>query len=377
MLTPPPRDVLAGLGLTKVINVSGAETGYGASPVCAEVLAAVAALGPNWVDMRELRRAADAAIAATFGCEAGAVTHCSAAGIAMAIAGCMTGEDQARIHQLPDTTGLQNAVVLQRGHNVDYGAPIRQNIAVTGARVVEIGSDTRCEPGDLIAALTPQTAAALFVVSHHAAPGGMIDVATFCRLCHDAGVPVIVDAAAEPDIKRFLATGADLVITSAHKRFAALTSAIVAGRAALVRACLAQETGIGRPMKAGKEAIIGVIAALARWRDTDHAAARTALAARLGRGQAGLAGVPGLTATVVPDAVSGLFSRLHVTVQADVAGLTAAALAARLRAGSPAIIVREAPEPGLLQLDFRHVSNEMVDTVVAAIAAAVAAARAS
>lgn len=367
--------MLAEFGLTPVINVSGAETGYGASPVCAEVLAAVSALGPAWVDMRELRRAASAAIASAFECEAGAVTHCSAAGIAMAIAGCMTGEDQALLHQLPDTTGLKYAVVLQRGHNIDYGAPIRQNIAVTGARVVEIGSDTRCVPEDLIAALTPQTAAALFVVSHHTAPSGMIDVTTFCRLCHDAGVPAIVDAAAEPDIRPFLSAGADLVITSVHKRFAGLTSAIVAGKATLIRACLAQESGIGRPMKAGKEAVIGVIAAIERQRHTDPAAIRAGLAFRLARGQAGLAHLAGLTATIVPDAVSGLFSRLHVTVQPEIAGLTAAALVARLRAGSPAIIVREAPTPELLHLDFRHVSNEMVDTVVAAIAAAVAASR--
>jgi L-seryl-tRNA(Ser) seleniumtransferase len=367
--------VLAELGLTRVINVSGAETGYGASPVCAEVLAAVTALGPHWADMRELRRAASAAIASAFECEAGAVTHCSAAGIAMAIAGCMTGEDQALIHQLPDTTGLKNAVVLQCGHRIDYGAPIRQNITLTGARVVEIGTDTRCVPADLIAALTPQTAAALFVVSHHTAPSGMIDVATFCRLCHDAGVPAIVDAAAEPDIRPFLSAGADLVITSVHKRFAGLTSAIVAGKAALVRACLAQESGIGRPMKAGKEAVIGVIAALERWRDTNPDVIRAGLAARLARGQAGLAEIAGLTATIVPDAVSDRFSRLHVTVQPEIAGLTAATLAARLRTGSPAIIVREAPTPELLQLDFRHVSDEMVDAVVAAIAVAVAATR--
>ena len=128
-------------------------------------------------------------------------------------------------------------------------------------------------------------------------------------------------------------------------------------------------------MKAGKEAVIGVIAALERWRQTDPAVIRAGLDTRLARGQVGLAEVPGLAATIVPDAVSGRFSRLHVAVQPEIASFTAAALAARLRAGSPAIIVREAPEPDLLHLDFRHVSDEMVDTVVVAITAAVAAAR--
>jgi seryl-tRNA(Sec) selenium transferase len=129
-------------------------------------------------------------------------------------------------------------------------------------------------------------------------------------------------------------------------------------------------------MKAGKEAVIGVIAALERWRRTDHAAVRAALATRLERGRHALAGVPGLAAEIVADALSGAFQRLHVTVDPASAGLTSAELAARLRAGSPAVIVREAPPPGLLHLDFRHVSNELVDTVVAAIAAAVNEARA-
>ncbi len=369
-----PRDAIAPLDLTPVINVSGAETAYGASPVCPEVIAAIAALGPEWVDMRELRRAASDAIAGTFSCEAGAVAHCSAAGIALAIAGCMTGEDLPRIHQLPDTTGLRHEVVLPLAHDIDYGAPIRQNVAMTGARVVTVGSVSRCTAADLAAALTPRTAAALFVVSHQVPPGDLIDVGTFCRTCREAGVPSIVDAAAEPDVRPFLAAGADLVITSAHKRLASVTSAIVAGRAALVRACLAQEAGLGRPMKAGKEALVGALAALERWRRTDQPAARAALEARLVRGRERLAGVPGLAVNIAPDATSGLFSRLHIAV-GPAAGLDAATLAARLRAGRPAIIVREAPGPGLLQLDFRHVSLETVDTVTEAIAATVAAAR--
>lgn len=374
MASQAGRDVFAAFGLTPIINVSGTETSFGAAPVCAEVLDAVAALAPACVDMRELQRAASAAIVAAFGGEAGAVTHCSAAGIAMAIAGCMTGEDRRNIHQLPDTAGLRREVVLQRGHCIDYGAPLRQNIALTGAHVVAVGTDTCCESADLAAALRDSTAAAVFVVSHHTAPSGMLDLAGFARTCRAASVPVIVDAAAEPEPQRFLAAGADLVIVSGHKRFAALTSAIVVGRADLVRATLAQESGLGRPMKAGKEALAGTIAALERWRRTDRAATGAGLEARLARGRLGLAGVPGLTTTIVPDATSGLFARLHVAVAPAQAGLAAAELAARLRAGRPAIVVREAPEPGVLQLDFRLVSNENVDTVVAAIAAAVAAA---
>ncbi len=46
-----------------------------------------------------------------------------------------------------------------------------------------------------------------------------------------AGVPVIVDAAAEPDVRPFLSAGASIVISSGHKAMGAPTS----GRAAIKR----------------------------------------------------------------------------------------------------------------------------------------------
>lgn len=368
MPVPARRDIFADLGLTRIINVSGTETLYGAGPVCDEVLAAVAALAPCSVDMRELQQAASRVIAGAMGSEAGMVAHCTAAGITAAVAACMTGEDLGRIHQLPDTTGMKHDVILQRGHCIDYGAPLRQNIILTGAQLVEIGTPSGCHPDELTAAISAQTAAAVYVVSHHAAQTGMIELAPFCRFCRERGIPVIVDAAAEPDPRLFLAVGADLVISSAHKRFAGLTAAIVAGKSPLVRACLAQEKGLGRPMKAGKEAVIATIAAIERWLRLDHGARQRALDARLARAQAKLSGIPGVAATIVPDVTSAAFARLHVELEPSAAGLNARELAEALQAGSPAIIVRESYPAGPLQLDFRLVTDETADAVVEALA---------
>src|SRR6185437_4324503 len=97
----------------------------------------------------------------------------------------------------------------------------------------------------------------------------------------ERNVPVIVDGATEPDPRIFLRAGADLVITSMHKSFAGITGATVAGRLDLVRACIYQEKGIARPMKVGKEGVIGAIAAVERWRRLDRPAIRKALDNRL------------------------------------------------------------------------------------------------
>lgn len=356
-------------GLRRLINASGTETTKGASPVCPEVVAAVTALVPHSVEMLELQSVASTTIARVFGSEAGVVVNCSAAGISICVAAAMTGLDLAAVERLPDTTGMKNEVVLQRGHNITYGGHVTQNVTITGGKVVEIGAATECGAYQLAAAIGPSTAAALYVVSHHTVQSGLIDLATFCAVAHDKGVPVIVDGAAEPDPRMFLRAGADLVITSMQKAFASFTAATVAGRLDLVRACYMQDKGIGRPMKIGKEGVIATIAALERWEDLDHAAIRAEREVKLARAKAELDRFPGLTVTIEPDSTSKLFSRLLIHVDPGRAGLNAADLAQALWEERPSIAVRSLmADIGLLQVDYRRASDEVADHITATIA---------
>jgi len=348
----------------------------GASPVSPEVMAAVNELVPHSVDMLELQSLACRAIADSFETEAGLVVNCSAAGIVAAVAACMAGEDLALAQRLPDSTGLKQEVILQRGHNIDYGAPITGNILIAGARAVEIGAATECETRHLAAAITPQTAAALYVVSHHTVQCGLIDLETFCRICRQHKVPVIVDAAAEPEPRLFLRAGADLVIVSMQKQFASLTAGVVAGRLDLVRACFLHEKGLCRPMKVGKEAVIATIAALARWSALDRRKIATTLDARLARGQARLARLEGITAEVEPDSTSHLFSRILLRIDPTKAGFNAGELAGMLAAQRPSIAVRSLmADAGLLRLDLRRASDETADHIFATIERIAAGAR--
>ena len=368
----PPRpvnaDVFDRYGLRRIVNASGTETTKGASPVCNEALDAVVALVPHSVDMMELQSVACRVIAGAFGAEAGCVVNCSAAGIATAVAACMTGSDLGRVEQLPDATGMKDEVVLQRGHNITYGGHVTQNITIVGAKVVEIGAATECGAYQLAHALTDRTAAALYVVSHHTVPSGLIDLQTFCAVCSERGVPVIVDGAAEPDPTVFLRAGADLVISSMHKAFAGLTAATVAGRLDLVRACMYQEKGIGRPMKVGKEGVIAAIAAVERWAALDRPAIREALEARLARGRDRLAQLPGVTASIEVDATSRLFSRLLLHIEPRSAGVTAYDVSARLWEQRPSIAVRSLmADIGLLQVDLRRADDATTEYVIGSI----------
>ena len=369
-------DVFARYGLRRIVNASGTETTKGASPVCPEVISAVSELVAHSVEMAELQSVACAIIARALGAEGGCVVNCTAAGIATAIAACMTGQHLARVEQLPDTTGMKDEVILQKGHNITYGGYVTQNIRITGARAVEIGGATECGVYQLDAALGAQTACALYVISHHTVQSGLVDLAAFCNTCHARGVPVIVDGAAEPDPRSYLAAGADVVIFSAHKRLAGLTAGVLAGRLDLVKACMYQEKGIGRPMKVGKEAVISSIAALERWMKLDKARAARELDARLARSRDRLAKLPGIRATVEVDSSATTFSRLHLYIDPAEAGLSAFDLSQALWNRTPSIFVRNLmADIGLLQIDMRLISDQTADWICDCILDAATSAR--
>jgi L-seryl-tRNA(Ser) seleniumtransferase len=235
---------------------------------------------------------------------------------------------------------------------VGYGAPVEQAIRLAGARPLPVGQVTEVRSYQMESALGPRAAAVLFVVSHHTVQYGQLPLEEVAAIAHARGVPVIVDAASEYDLKGFLARGADLVVYSAHKFLGGPTGGIVAGRKALVRATFLQNSGIGRGMKVGKEGVVGAIAALQAWEKRDHAAVRAREAAALGRWLSALADRPGIRAGVVPDPTHNPLDRLEVHVDPAAAPLTAWDLADALAAGDPPVIVRDHEvELGYFQLD--------------------------
>jgi D-glucosaminate-6-phosphate ammonia-lyase len=335
---PDPRPAL---GLRPIINVSGTMTSLGASIAVPEAVEAMARILPEFVEINDLQRKASAAIARLTGGEAGYVTASASAGITLAVAGCITGADLARIEQLPDPAGMKDEVLVMTGHLVGYGAPVEQAIRLAGAKVVPVGQATGVRAYQLEGRIAERTAAALYVVSHHAVQYGQIPLGEFCRICNARGVPVIVDAASEYDLKSFLQAGAALAIYSAHKFLGGPTAGLVAGRKDLVRAAFLQNAGIGRGMKVGKESILGAMAALEAWETRDHGAVRAREQGTLELWLDRLQGLPGLEARIVPDPTANPLDRLELSVDPREAGTTASMLASALAGGDPPIIVRD------------------------------------
>lgn len=360
------RDVYEEYHLRRVINASGTLTAYGQSAILPSAVEAMQEVSGAFFEMNILHARASELIARVTGAEAGFVTSSAAAGITIAIAACMTGTDPAKIAQLPDATGMKDEALMQMGHAVDYGAPVTQGIRLAGAQVKLLGTVNGTARALFAASITPRTVAAMYVISHHTAQFGCVPLEAFVETAHDAGVPVVVDMAAEEHmLPKVIASGADIVVASGHKHFRAPTSGIMAGRLPLMQAAYAQNRGIGRGMKIGKEGIIGLMVALEEWEKGYYRTEQEAEKRRIQRMVAHLSGLSGIYATAEwPSPDPFPIMRAKITVDPEGAGLTAMALTQLLAEGEPTIKVRaHHAEEGYFLIDPFNMSDSDADFI--------------
>lgn len=370
-------DLMTRWGLTPVINAAGTMTTLGASRVPPPVRRAVDEILGRFVRIDELHALANRTIRAATGADAGYVTSSSSAAITLAVAAAITGDDLAAIEALPDTGARGRRVAVMMSHMVNYGGPVPQAVAAAGAAVVPLGTAALCETYHLQAAIRDGLAAALYVVSHHTVREGELPLDLFVQICRSHGVPVIVDMASEYDLTSAVALGADAVIWSGHKFLGGTTSGIVAGKAGMIRAMVLQNRGLGRLMKAGKESIVGAVAALEAWQQRDHAAEAAREDGIVAGWIAALDGLPGLAATRHRDWTGNPITRARLRVSPE-AGLHAWELAARAMAGTPAVALRDdLSMHGLIFLDPCNVTADEAAVVADRIRAICDAARAN
>ncbi len=363
-------DFHARYDLRRVINACGKMTTLAGAVVLPEIADTVRESLDHFFELDALQAAAGAVIARASGAEHGCVTACTSSGITLAVAAAMTGNDLARAWQLPDASGMPDRVLIQKGHCVNYGAPITQSIRLAGATPVEMGTIHDC-PAEVISheLAAGHVAAIVAVESHHTARHGWVPLEQVVELAHGAQVPVIVDGAAQDHrLKQLIGTGADLVITSAHKYLCSTTAGVVAGKRDLVEAVYLQNRGIGRGMKAGKEAIVGAMAAL-EYRMNEDIDAWTAeqdrkVAMILGL----LEGIPGLELSVEADPNGCPFSRARLDLDpntaAHTAAHTAASLTDALALGNPTIVTRaHHADEGYLYLDAIEMTDSQIEFV--------------
>jgi D-glucosaminate-6-phosphate ammonia-lyase len=287
-------DIYQRLGVRSIINAKGPSTRLSGGRMRAEVAEAMVEASRQCVDMAELQARASEIIAEITGAEAGLVTSGAAAGLLLGTAACVTGLDAGRMNRLPDTAGMENEIVIVRSQRNFYDHMIR----AVGVRLVEVGLPDRyagagardAEAWEIADAFSERTAAVHWV----AGPGARPRLEQVVEVAHAAGVPVLVDAAAQlppaENLRRFVDAGADLVAFSGGKAIGGpQASGILCGRRYLIMAAALQnldldvfydlwappahfidktrlkglpQHGIGRSCKIGKEEIVGLLTAL-------------------------------------------------------------------------------------------------------------------
>ncbi len=355
----------------RVINAKGPATVLGGARVPDAVIDTMATAMRHSVHIPELQGHVGTEVARLIGAESAFVTGCAAAGMSIGVAAAIGGSDLAQVTSLPRPSHSRTEVVIQKGHMIIVGGcNADQVIRLGGGTPVEVGTAADCTDFQLTAGIGPNTAAALFVDGERANGSGMLSLREFARPCHEARVPVIVDAAGSTSPDEFLSEGADAVVVSAHKWFRGPTAGIVAGREDLVHAAyLHSEFGVGRPMKAGKEAIAGVLAAIQAWdAGDDDARAETERAVAAGI-VSQLAGLPGLTVSEVPtDHESPAATTVRIDVDPATAHIQAWQLADRAEAMDPSVALYDyEAAQGYLLIDPGFLDQGDDDTIAAAI----------
>jgi len=334
----------AALGVRPVINADARLTRLGGSLMAPEVRAAMDAAAGQYVDMHELQLAVGQRLAALTRNEAALVSAGAAAGLFLSTLACAVGASLGRIAALPSLAGCPDEIVIHTAHRIPYDLAVRQ----AGVRLVQVGNVIQTFPWELEAALGPRTAAVVYVAGAHLSAGAL-PLERVVAIAHAQRVPVIVDAAAQlpppENLWRFTREiGADLAVFSGGKDLAGpQASGLVVGRADLIEACRAHASPhqrLGRPMKVGREAMIGLLVAVERYLQQDHSARIAGFEATVAHWIEQLGRLPGVSARRgFPNEAGQPTPRLLLTLDAARCGLTGAGLRERLWHGEPRIAV--------------------------------------
>ena len=232
--------------LQPVVNATGVllHTNLGRAPLAVHQPAGYTNLELDLEDGRRGDRAERAAalLARACGAEAALVVNNGAAAVLLVLTTLAAGRD----------------VVVSRGELVEIGGGFRipEVLAVSGARLVEVGTTNRTRSRDYARAAGPDTAMFLKVHASNYRITGFTEAVSVPALAA-LGAPVVVDLGSglldaacpwlrggppdwlrdEPAVAQTLAVGAALVTFSGDKLLGGPQAGIVAGRTDLVAAC--------------------------------------------------------------------------------------------------------------------------------------------
>ena len=337
----PRTNVYSRLGVKTIINCRGTWTYLSGSLEFPEVRQAQLEAADHFVNMLELQRGVGRRLAELTGAESGIVTSGAAGAMAAATAACMAGSDDKYIWQLPDTTGLKHEVIMVGGRSAFDSA-----IRLTGAKLILVYS-----PEEIANAINENTA---MIYTTDLGEKLQRELA----IAKEHKVPMLLDDAAgippADNAKLYARMGIDLYCFSGGKGLRGpQCSGLLLGRKDLIEAALLnsapREGAVCRPMKVGKEEVIGCLTALETWLNLDEKKLYAEWNGRIDRIRKLVETVPGVSTDVHIPEDGNRYPTLKVSWDQDAWRYSVSDCVQELRAGDPVIEVLGPDNPSLVK----------------------------
>ena len=336
----PRQNVYSRLGVKTVINCRGTWTYLSGSLEFPEVREAQVEAAQHFVNVMDLQRAVGRRLSELTGAESGIITSGAAGAMAAAAAGCIAGGDDKNIWQLPDTTGLKHEVIMVGGRSAFDSA-----IRLTGAKLVLVYS------AEELANAINENTAMIYTTDLGEKLQKELSVAK------DRKIPMLLDdAAGIPPVenaKLYARMRIDLYCFSGGKGLCGpQCSGLLLGRKDLIEAallnCNPREGAVCRPMKVGKEEIIGCLTALETWLKVDEKKLYAEWNARVERIRKLVDTVPGTRTDIHIPEDGNRYPTLRVFWDQQAWNFSVSDCVRELRASNPVIEVLGDDNPSLV-----------------------------
>ncbi|MBT4484803.1 MAG: aminotransferase class V-fold PLP-dependent enzyme [Candidatus Latescibacteria bacterium] len=323
------------IGVKPFINCSGTITRLSGSLMLPEVKMAMEEASKSYVVIDELMDSVGKRLAELTGAEWGCVTSGCAAALVAGTAACVTHGNTEKMALFPGFPGMKNEVLVQSSHRMVYD----RSITMVGMKMIHV--DTKEEMGKAINERT-----AMIFIFGTALDREGISLEDMVSIGKKHGIPVMVDAAAErPDVPNvYIEAGVDLVGYSGGKCMRGpQASGLLLGRKDLVQAAhlnMSPHHAIGRPMKVGKEEIMGLLAAVELWIiGRDHKAERKEWERRFAYINDKITQIPTVKTKVnEPRGRSNVSLRLSISWDEKTVKISRSDMSMQMRDGEPRIL---------------------------------------
>lgn len=359
MATREWGDIFREIGATPVINAIGPVTLLGGSQVSPAVAEAMERANSAYIPLAHLQEKMGGMIAEMVGAEAAYVTSGAASALTLSTAACMAGDEDDKIAQLPDTTGLPDEILIQKRQRYHYD----RTLNFAGAKLVEYGTEEGTSEADLEAAINDKTAALHYVANEKISDPAVLSIEQVIAAAKRHGLPVIVDAAGQiyptENIGKYARLGAHLTCYATKYIGTPHSAGMVIGSQEMVdklrlHSFISYEErrvrGIGRPQKLDRQEIVAVGVAVREWLSMNHEDRLQRLDRMLSTIEKSVQGIPGVKATADRVAIGASIFTLRLDIDSSVVGKTEEQVVEELKAGDPSIWTRVNPYEGGLQV---------------------------